>query len=148
MDSASLPNRYVTRIAVQEGNPDVVYATFGGFYDGSSGNVWKSSNGGTSWTDIHGSGAAALPAVPTRSVVIHPTKPKWIYVGTEIGIFVSQNGGNDWLVPHRGPTNTSVDELFFLGTTIYAATHGRGLFRSPTLATDVKTADSGETDAD
>ena len=82
---------------------------------------------------MHGSGLTGLPAVPIRSVVIHPSTPSVIYVGTDAGVFVSATGGGTWVVPQSGPTNTSVDELFFLGNKLYAATHGRGVFRSATL---------------
>jgi len=137
VDGTSLPNRYVTRITIQKNKPDNVYVTFGGFFDGyTTGNIWKTTNGTVAtptWTNIHGTGASALPSVPIRSVVIHPQNPNVLYVGTEVGVFVSSVGGTTWVVPQSGPTNTSVDELFFLGTTLYAATHGRGLFRSATL---------------
>jgi len=131
VDSASLPNRFVTRITIQSASR--VYVTFGGFYDEghTTGNVWRSINANIAaptFTNIHGN----IPAVPVRSLVIHPSNSNYLYVGTELGIFLSANGGNTWMVPHKGPTNTSVDELFFLGTTLYAATHGRGIFRSPT----------------
>lgn len=137
VDSASLPNRYVTRITIQKNTPNNVYLTFGGFFDGyTTGNIWKTTNGTTAtptWTNKHGSGATGLPSVPIRSVVIHPSNVNVIYVGTAVGIFVSAAGGGTWTVPQSGPTNTSVDELFFMGTTLYAATHGRGVFRSATL---------------
>ena len=131
VDGATLPNRFVTRITIQSATR--VYVTFGGFFDGhTTGNVWRSTNanaGAPTFTNIHGN----LPAVPVRSLVIHPSNANYLYAGTELGVFLSANGGTTWTVPQKGPTNTSVDELFFLGTTIYAVTHGRGIFRSPTL---------------
>jgi hypothetical protein len=126
-----LPNRRITRIAIDRNNVDVVYVTFGGF---SANNVYKSVNGGATWADITGptGGATALPDVPVRDLEIHPTNSNWIYAGTEVGIFASEDGGTTWALPHDGPSNVSVDELFFLNTTLYAATHGRGLFSTPT----------------
>ena len=126
-----LPNRRITRITVDRNNHDVVYVTLGGF---SGNNVYKSVNGGASWTDITGpgGGATALPDVPVRDLQIHPTNSNWIYAGTEVGIFSSENAGATWSLPHDGPSNVSVDQLFFLNTTLYAATHGRGLFSTPT----------------
>ena len=52
-----LPNRYCTRVTISPSNANRVYATFGGY---TAGNIWKSTNGGTSWTNI----AASLPGAP------------------------------------------------------------------------------------
>jgi len=127
--STGLPGRYVSRITVHKTNPNIAYASLGGF---SVGNVWKTSNGGTSWTQSSGSGASALPAVPVYSLVIHPTNASKLYVGTEIGVFYSENAGSTWHTPSTGPSASPVDELVFSGTTLYAATHGRGIYKSPT----------------
>jgi hypothetical protein len=123
-----LPNRRVTRITIDRNDPDLVYATFAGF---SPDNVWYSTNGGTSWADRTGSGGTGLPDAPVRSLVIHPGRSSWIYAGTEVGVFASEDGGATWSLPHDGPANVSVDELFWMGTTLVAATHGRGMFSVP-----------------
>jgi photosystem II stability/assembly factor-like uncharacterized protein len=117
-----LPNRYCHRITIDPTDKKRVYATFGGY---SKGNVWKTDDGGVTWTDI----GAALPEAPVRSLVIHPTNPSYLYIGTEVGVFGSEDDGATWSPTNEGPANVSVDELFFLGKTLYAATHGRGLFR-------------------
>ena len=123
-----LPNRYVMRITIDANNHNIVYATFGGF---SSDNVWRTADGGSTWTDITGSGGTGLPDAPVRSLVIHPTNPAWLYVATEVGIFVSEDTGATWHLPHDGPATVSVDELFWMGdTTLVAASHGRGLFKN------------------
>ncbi|NJN92681.1 MAG: DUF11 domain-containing protein [Anaerolineales bacterium] len=125
-----LPSRYVTRLTVDPNNSNIVYATFGGF---SQDNVWRTGNGGATWSDITGSGAAGLPDAPVRSLVIHPLNSNWLYVGTEIGVFASEDSGATWQLPHDGPANVSVDELFWQGQDLVAATHGRGLFKATTL---------------
>ena len=71
---------------------------------------------------------AVLPDVPVRDIDINVSSPVVYYVATEVGVFVSEDGGNNWGVPHEGPANVSVDELFIMGDTLVAATHGRGLF--------------------
>ena len=135
-NSPSLPNRYVTRIAIDKNDTSKVYVTFGGF---SADNVWRTTNGGTTWADTTGSGATGLPDVPVRSLVIHPNNSNWLYVGTEIGIFASEDGGANWFVPQDGPANVSVDELFWMNTTLVAATHGRGLFTAGGTPTNTPT---------
>ena len=94
-------------------------------------------DGGASWADITGpsGGPAALPDVPVRDLEVHPTNSNWIYAGTEVGIFTSENGGATWSLPHDGPSNAPVDELFFMGTNLVAVTHGRGMFMTSTALT-------------
>jgi photosystem II stability/assembly factor-like uncharacterized protein len=124
-NTPNLPDRYVTRLTVNSGNPNIVYATFGGY---SADNVYKTTDGGLKWTDITGSGTTGLPVAPVRSLVINPNNPNWLYVGTEVGVFASEDGGATWSVPTDGPANVSVDELFWMGSNLVAATHGRGMF--------------------
>ena len=98
---------------------------FGGF---SADNIYRTANNGANWADITGVGGTGLPNVPVRSLVIHPDNVDKLYVGTEVGIFASIDGGAQWAVPQDGPANVSVDELFWMDRTLVAATHGRGLY--------------------
>lgn len=122
----ALPNRYVTRITLDKTDTNKIYVTFGGF---SADNVWMTTDNGSTWADRTGSGVTGLPDVPVRSLVIHPDYSSWIYVGTEVGVFASEDGGATWKLPHDGPTNTSVDELFWMNYTLVSVTHGRGMFK-------------------
>jgi hypothetical protein len=120
----SVPARswwYVTRLAIDPSNHNRVYATFGGF---NADNVYRTENGGLTWTDITGN----LPEVPVRSLVVHPHNTDFIYIGTEAGVFASEDRGGDWSPANDGPTNASVDELFWVGNRLHAATHGRGMW--------------------
>lgn len=131
MGAPNLPNRYVTRITIDKNDHNKVYVTFAGF---SADNVWKTADSGATWSDTTGSGVTGLPNLPVRSLVIHPGNSNWLYIGTELGIFASEDGGATWGLPHDGPTNTPVDELFWMGTKLVAATYGRGLFTQDTSA--------------
>lgn len=130
-DLTTMPDRYATRITVDPRNSSIVYATFGGF---SQDNVWRTTDGGSTWTDITGSGTTGLPDAPVRSLVVHPNNSQWLYVGTEVGVFASDDGGATWSLPTDGPANVSVDELFWMGTRLVAATHGRGMFEAETVS--------------
>src|SRR5262249_44636494 len=72
---AGLPTRLVTRIALFDAN--TAYVTFGG-YGGARDNVWRTTDGGASWTNI----SSGLPMVPVYSLVLSPTIPSWLYIGT------------------------------------------------------------------
>jgi len=120
-NSAGLPDRYCTRITIDPTNTNRVYVTFGGF---SPDNVWRTENSGSSWSNITGN----LPSAPVRSLAVWEQNPNNLYVGTEVGIFASANGGLSWSASNDGPTNCAVDELFWMNDTLVAATHGRGMF--------------------
>ncbi|MBL8182322.1 MAG: VCBS repeat-containing protein [Blastocatellia bacterium] len=122
--SNPLPNRYVTRILIDKTDSAKVYVAFGGFTDG---NLWKTSNGGSTWQDITGTG---LPNVPIRGIAQHPNNSSKLYIGTEIGVFTSDNDGATWAPVLSGPANVSVDEVSFMSNSTYllAATHGRGIW--------------------
>lgn len=118
-----LPARFVSRIAIDRNDDRIIYVTFGGF---EADNIWKTVDGGATWNDIHG----LLPAAPIRSIAINPGNSNWLYVGTETGIFVSEDGGLSWIIPHDGPANVPVEEVFFSGSTLYIATRGRGMYQA------------------
>jgi photosystem II stability/assembly factor-like uncharacterized protein len=116
------PKRYVHRIMIDKDSPAKVYVAFGGY---DKDNLYRTSDGGTTWKNI----TANLPAAPIRTIVRHPTNANWLYVGTEVGIFASEDGGASWSTTNDGPANVSVDELFWYGTNrLVAATHGRSMF--------------------
>ena len=122
--------RKCTRITIAPSQPTddpqaqrPVYATFGGFTQGS---VWKRDSSGT-WANIHNN----LPKLPVFSLVISPNNPNVLYVGTELGVFASFDDGAHWSPANGGPANTQVVELFWMGSKLLAVTHGRGMFFLP-----------------
>ncbi len=126
--SNGTPARFVTRLVIDSTrSPNWIYATFGGF---SSDNIYRSQDFGATWTSVAGAGATGVPSVPVRSLVINPLRADYLYVGTEIGVFASEDAGATWKVPHDGPANVSVDELFWQKNNLVAVTHGRGLYRA------------------
>ncbi|MBK8978256.1 MAG: hypothetical protein IPM29_20315 [Planctomycetes bacterium] len=124
-----LPNRYVTRIAIDPTDHRTVWATFGGF---ASGNVRKSVDGGATWADASGTGARRLPDAPVNCVLLHPDATEVVYVATEVGIFASDDAGQNWSADNDGPANVSVEEVAWIAgvapRTLLAATLGRGLW--------------------
>jgi hypothetical protein len=120
--------RFVTRLVIDEKrSPNWIYATLGGF---APDNVYVTKDFGNTWTDVSGSGATGLPSVPIRSLTISPVRPDFIYVGTEIGVFASEDAGSTWGLPQDGPANVPVDDLFWLNGDLVAVTYGRGLYKT------------------
>jgi hypothetical protein len=120
--AAALPsNRMCTRITIDPSSSDVVYVTFGGY---TTDNVWKTTDGGTTFTDL----GASLPPAPAYTLAVHPADSSALYLGMEVGVFASADGGATWSPTNEGPTNCSVNELVWINRHLTAVTHGRGLF--------------------
>jgi len=115
-------SRYCTSITIDPKAISTVYVTYGGY---TKGNVWKTTDGGQKWKNI----GDVLPEAPVRALAIHPKNSKFLYLGTEVGLFSSEDAGTTWSPANEGPTNCSVDSLFWMGTTLVCATHGRGMFK-------------------
>lgn len=120
---------FVSAIAFDPNNVNVAYATYATF---SGNSVYKTVNGGASWTPMPGTGANTLPQVPATAVVVDPADGNRVYVGTDIGVFTSNDGGTNWVREYTGFGNVSVEHLAINseGTRrLYAFTHGRGAWR-------------------
>ncbi len=118
--------RQVLRLLVEPTNSNIVYAGHGG-YDTT--NLWKldSTTATTTCTSI----GTALPPSPVRGIARHPAMASWLYAGTEVGLFASENLGATWKAASDGPANVSVEDLVWQnGNTLIAATHGRGMFKA------------------
>ena len=131
-----VPNRFVTDIAINPSNHSEVYVTIGGYQTDT---VWRTTDAGSTWSQRTGSGEHALPAIQVNTIRIHPSNRNWIYVGTDLGVYASEDKGASWSrTPrrgdHEGPANTETAELFWQGDTLVAATHGRGMYRTRPLS--------------
>lgn len=134
--SPPLPNRVCTDLAVDRSNPDIVYATYSGFNTNTSatpGHVFRSADGGTTWTNISGTTGdpSGLPDMPATAIEIDGHDPNTLYVGTDIGMFRTTNLGALWTVFEPGLPLVAVTDLKLdaAGNTLTAATHGRGMWQ-------------------
>jgi hypothetical protein len=122
--SAGLPVHYVTRVAADASDPQVVYVAFSGFgEDLHDPRVFRSVDRGSHWTSINGN----LPDAPVNDLVVDPALPGTLYAGTDLGVFVTRNLGQTW-TPLGGtmPIQPVWDlELHAASRKLYAFTHGR-----------------------
>ncbi len=124
----NLPERWVTDIAVHARDARRVVYTVSGF---GSGHVHLSLDGGATWRDISGSGVASLPDVPANTVLWHPRRDSVLYVGTDVGLFVTTDLGATWRIDNNGIGNVIIADLQLRRDgVLFAATHGRGMYRS------------------
>ncbi len=119
-----LPNRYPLEVAIDPQNENTAYVVFGGF---GTGHVYKTTDGGDNWIDITGS----LPDVPTFSLVIDPLNPQHIYVGNDISVYFSNDGGTTWTQYSDGlPEAVIAMDLNISRSNrkLRVATHGNGVY--------------------
>lgn len=123
----------IRALAIDPTNPATLYAgTLGG-------GVFKSSNGGTSWSAINN---GLDTSFVVSALVIDPTTPATVYAGTGNGlvsggdaggVFKSTNGGESWTATNAGLTSTAVFALAIdpsVPATLYASTYSGGVFKS------------------
>ena len=116
---------------------------------GGPSHVFVSLDGGATWTAKPGSGAGVLPDVPANAVKVDPNDAKTIYLGTEIGLYRSQDGGGTWSRYGRGLPLVSVTEISIGAASSFLriSTFGRG-FWEINPRTDVPAGPLGNGDLD
>ena len=126
---------FVSSLTFDPVDSNVAYATFAGF---GGTHLWKSIDAGLTWSPLDGSGAGALPDIPVHSIAIDPTRRERLYLGTDLGIFTSSDGGNQWMVENSGFQAVVTETVFIgrgaYGPAVYAFTHGRGAWRAELTA--------------
>jgi photosystem II stability/assembly factor-like uncharacterized protein len=83
----------------------------------------------TGWASIRGSGSSALPSSDLHSIVVDPRTASTLYVGADIGVFLSHDDGAQWYAYDQDLPNAVVQQIFWDGGFLYATTYGRGLWR-------------------
>ncbi|RMH23138.1 MAG: hypothetical protein D6696_01535 [Acidobacteria bacterium] len=122
---------FVSWLAFDPRDPRLAYATYAGF---GGRHLWRTRDGGASWQSLDGSGTTGIPDVPVHAVVIDPRDPQRLYLGTDLGVLVSLDGGAGWAVENTGFANAVTESLALFARPsgrldLYAFTHGRGAWR-------------------
>jgi hypothetical protein len=121
--------RVVTNIIPDPHDPTVAYAAISGFLSlepDSVGHVVKLSHTGATWTNI----SASFPDIPANDIAVDPAIPNVLYVATDVGVFVTSDGGTTWNAVGTGLPNSYVTGLALDAKTriLRAGTHGRGMW--------------------
>ncbi|PWU21319.1 MAG: hypothetical protein C5B50_01955 [Verrucomicrobia bacterium] len=127
-----VPGRYVSGMAFDPINSNILYVTLSGFDEGTPGqpgHLFQTTNA-----------LAASPIwfnksppvnLPHNCLLINPTNASEILAGTDLGVWASTNAGNTWLHlgPESGLPNAAVFELkYHPDGGAVAFTYGRGAF--------------------
>jgi photosystem II stability/assembly factor-like uncharacterized protein len=128
LESPVFPGRWVTRITVDPQNAKVAWATFSGWRSGDGyPHIVMTSDGGNTWVDIAGK---KLPQAPINDVIRHPSKPKWLFIATDVGVFRTTNLGKTWIKVGDNLPLVPVNDIDLPAgsETLYAATYGRSVW--------------------
>ena len=106
---------------------DDIYLTYYNY--GINGNIMYSDDGGESWSNKEGN----LPDIPVFSILHNPYEEDEVIVGTELGVWKTNNFTNpspNWTVADEGMSDVAVHDMVFRGPSatnnrVVAATYGR-----------------------
>jgi photosystem II stability/assembly factor-like uncharacterized protein len=119
-NGGGLEDASVAGFAVAPGWPGTVYAA-------SDLGLFKSDNGGGSWTAL----STGLPYEYVNAVAVDPTWPATLYAGGNDGVRRSDDGGAHWANANTGITGQLVLSLALdpeAPQTLYAGTYNHGIF--------------------
>lgn len=125
----------MTKIAVNDTNPDNIWVTFSGYVAGEK--VYVTYDAGTTWINI----SDGLPNVPVNCIVYEKETINGvtgaIYVGTDIGVYYTNDSilatPTKWIDYSTNLPNVVVSELeiHYGAGKLRAATYGRGIWETP-----------------
>lgn len=98
--------------------------------DHTKSHLWKSINGGTTWSAIDGPGSG-FPAGGVALVIKNlPGNSSTLFVGTDYGVYQSTNGGTTWVRLGTGLPSVRVNDIYIAPDSSFlrAATFGRGVW--------------------
>jgi photosystem II stability/assembly factor-like uncharacterized protein len=106
-----------------------VYIAFGGM--GDRRRVWHFD--GSRWQVRNGTGANTLLDVEHNALAVDRSAPNNVYVGADIGVWHTDDGGLNWQPLENGLPDAPVFDLQIHPTQrlLRAATHGRGVYEIP-----------------
>lgn len=124
------PDAVITAIVVDPRDGNVVFASSWTRDTAAGGGVFRSGDGGRTWSE------AGLAGQAVRALAMSPSNPDILVAGTLDGIYCSSDGAKSWerISPERDPELKNLDSLAFDPRdpqTIYA-----GTFHLPWKTTD------------
>ncbi|MFC2102948.1 choice-of-anchor D domain-containing protein [Bacteroidota bacterium] len=141
-------SRWISRVETDPLDANAMYVLRTGFSENNK--FYKTTDLGQSWSNISGN----LPDIPYSDVFIYPFSPDTIFVASDIGVYMTINGGNNWiyaseqipLVPCFDFDFVSIDSTGYLRV----GTHGQSIWETiifppaPTIAINPTDLDFGE----
>jgi hypothetical protein len=101
--------------------------------------ILKTTDHGATWADISGFGTGTVstngfPDVAVYDLMVFPNDVNKIWVGSEIGLIESTDGGANWALAVNGLPSVGIWKLAAIEDEIVLATHGRGIWTTTDAA--------------
>ena len=121
------PGAYLSDLWVNSANPNSIWVTSTSV---GGGRVFHTTDGGTSWHDRSSGG---LTGLPITAIEVDPAHTNRLWVGADLGVWESHNGGAAWKPFGVGLPNALVGDLLFNPTfrLLRAALRNRGTWECP-----------------
>ncbi|MBI4602331.1 MAG: glycosyl hydrolase [Planctomycetes bacterium] len=119
--------KWVARIEPSRFDASAAYVVFTAYRSGDDAPyVYRMAGLGREWVRVSGDLPAGNPAIVVRE---DPVNPSLLYLGTELGLFATLDGGKRWLKLGGLPA-VRVDDLKVhpLEADLVVGTHGRGIY--------------------
>src|SRR5574338_522560 len=126
--SKGLPERWVSRVVVDPVNENIVYVAFNGLrWRDPQPHVFRSSNMGADWVDI----SSNLPDAPVNAFAVDNIYSNRLYLGNDVGMYVSFDTGQSWQVLGEGLPVLPVGDIKIHPTEnfLVAGTYGRSMYK-------------------
>ncbi|MEI7811392.1 MAG: T9SS type A sorting domain-containing protein [Ignavibacteria bacterium] len=123
-----LPNRWVTRVVADPKKENVVYVTFSGLkWRDPQSHVFRSDDYGQTWQDI----SSNLPDAPVNAFAVDLNDQNILYLGSDVGAFVSFNLGQSWQTLGMGLPVVPVNDMKIhpISNYLVIGTHGRSMYK-------------------
>jgi hypothetical protein len=127
----------VTDIATHPNDDSTAYALFS---IAATPKILRTPDLGQTWEDISGfeggSNRRGFPDVAVYSLLVMPNDDRILWAGTEIGLFLSEDGGASWSYGDTGLPAVAIWQMRIVNDQVIVATHGRGIWSAtlPELA--------------
>jgi photosystem II stability/assembly factor-like uncharacterized protein len=146
------PKLWVSRIVASKWDEATVYCSQSGYRaDDFKAYLWKSTDYGKTWRSVVGD----LPAETVNTVREDPIRKDLLYAGTDMGVYVTFDGGLHWEPLQGGIPHTPVHDLAVQEREkdLVAATHSRSAWVLPlkwvyALTPEIRKADLSLFDID
>lgn len=127
--AAALPNNglSLSSIAFDPTNTSIIYVSSVA-PDQTKNHLWKSTNGGASWTVIDGGGFPT--GIPVNLILVDRLTPSTLYAAAHMGVYRSLDGGSTWTRYGAGMPLVNVTDLYVANddSMVRAATFGRSVW--------------------